>query len=850
MIGRRGERRCGLGPVGAVRALAAALVVAASSNGARAQERPNIVLVVADDLGLGDLEPYGQAMIATPHLAALATRGATFRRAYAAAPVCAPSRCAMLTGLHAGHCSVRRNRQPNVPLGLSDPTIADALASAGYDTAFVGKWGLGGESEVGTPFATWSAPEHVGFLHTTAFRDDEGAVSPFPLGVWRDGTFVVTPENAAGARGRWTEDLVLDEALAMLDSLSDGDAPFFLVVSSTLPHRELYAPHLGGYGSRPWPEIERTYAAMVSQLDADVGRLVARLEETGEADHTLVVVVSDNGPHDSDGHTTAFFDSTAGLRGQKRDLYEGGVRVPLLVAGPGISASEIESPVSLVDLLPTFAEVAHAAAPDGLDGTSLVPLLGGAAPEPRTFLLGAAESNGGVEPPTRYAFLEWPLVLVERADGGSELYDLSTDPTQSFDLAAGRPLDVERLRALRIAASTGSIVRADPVLSIVDGDLSAVPPRTSTVVLDLDLTGTPPFASHASGPALVGLGIDVTTGSTGVGLDRARSSHVVVASHPAVSMGEESFGVEARVSLTSLAVAPTREERRWLALVKPTGTPDGAIDWGVLVQAADAGLGSGAASPGALALVFGRGRLREDDVWVVRSTLVIEDHDEHRVAVRFDAELDRVTFELDGAHEEITLPEDLGHVRSDGPLVLGAHHAASGVFDEALGGTLSSFRLLRGATPAPPPDPPRTLTVEVGSLVLGGPSIERTYRVVSTATPPSRAMTLGIRDPLDDPRLTVSLDRELVLGSTDEGATLTITVAPSAEGPIDATFSLDGAALRLGHAAAGSPITIVVHGRVGRPADAPSPVSIGVIEVGVIVLVLTLAVLVARRRGR
>lgn len=868
------------------RALAAVLALAAA--GAHAQDgapdagaRPNVVLVIGDDLGRGDVAPWSDGRIRTPTFARLARQGAVFERAYSAAPVCAPSRCAILTGLHAGHCSVRRNRQPNVALGLSDPTLADTLLAAGYRTAFVGKWGLGGEASPGVPFARWSAPGHVGFLRTSAFLDDEGAVSAFPPGVWREGAFVPVAANADGARGTWIADVVADETLATLDALLSEPAPFLLVVASTLPHRELFAPDLGPYAAEPWPEIERTYAAMVSRLDDDLGRILARLEAAGALEHTLVVVASDHGPHDSDGHLVSFFGSTAGLRGQKRDLYEGGVRVPLLVLGPGVPAgASLDAPVSLVDLLPTLAALAGAPAPDALDGVSFEPLLRGSGadapappddvPAPRALFLGAAEAGGGSEPPTRYALLEWPLVLVEREDGVSELYDLASDPTQAVDLAGARSGDVERLRARRIAESEGSLARTDPVLAVRGEGTALAPPRAreAVVVLDLELTAAPvepggPLLSRVATPPLRALLVGATPDAPGVVLERTRADHLVVPAHPALSFGDESFAVEARVALRSRASALEAAERQWLAVVKPTGTPDGALDWGVLAQAADVGAeGTPDASPGALALVFGRGRLRDDDTWAVRSHLSIDDDAEHAIAVRFDAEHDRVIFEVDGAREEIALAEDLGHVRSDGPLVLGAHHDARGVFDGGLDGRIAAFRLLRGAGAAPSEAAPRELVVDVGTLRAGGADVVRTFTIASDATAPSRAMTLALEpaargdegsaagEAPRDARVTATLSRTTVIGSTDPGATLTLVVSPRHPGELDQAWILRGTALRLGHDAVGSPVHVRVRGLVHPAMAEPSGgSSAGWLEAAAVVALVALVVWIARRRG-
>ena len=439
--------------------------------------RPNIVLIFADDLGYGELGCYGQAKIATPHIDRLAREGARFTQFYTAAPVCAPSRAALMTGTHLGHCAIRDNSeiQPEGqgPLPAEATTLADDLRGAGYATACIGKWGLGFVGSSGDPNAN-------GFDLFFGYNCQRQAHNYYPTHLWRNGLKVALEGNDPKTRAEaiFAPDLMVAEARTFIANA--GERPFLLAYTSTLPHMAMqpksadlapYAgrfdetPYVGGKGYLPHPTPRAGYAAMISRLDAEVGAIRAALEEAGVADRTLIVVTSDNGPtHDVGGVDTAFFDSTAGLRGRKGSVWEGGIRVPCIAWLPGriAAGSTIDTPAWTVDLRATLAGLAGArsvaaegSSADGIgrDGVDLCGLLlrGDALPE--RVLYWPFPGYGGQE---AVRDGDWKIVrrdLAKAAKDGQpqpawQLFDLARDPKETADLAARHPEVVARLAAL------------------------------------------------------------------------------------------------------------------------------------------------------------------------------------------------------------------------------------------------------------------------------------------------------------------------------------------------------------------------------------------------------------------
>lgn len=836
---------------------------------ARAQPdaRPDIVLFLADDLGVGDLGCYGQTRMQTPHVDALAREGVLARRAYAAAPVCAPSRCAILTGQHTGHCSVDHNDEPNVPLGLSDPTVAELLQRHGYRTGIVGKWGLGGETDHAEPFGLASLPTELGFEHVFSVLDQELAQDHFPDRIFTTECFRAIEGNAEGGRAHFDDDLFVEDALAFVDAAATDPRPFFLFFTSTLPHRELDPPTLDHEDSG-WPDAERAYATMVERFDTDVGRIVERLDALARDRRTLVIVASDNGPVGLEGHDAHFFDSTAGLRGEKRDLYEGGLRVPLVVRWRGaLDTRTIDAPVALYDLLPTLTEVAGIAAPTPIDGVSIVPWLRGErmdAVHTRLFF-SVREAHGGTEPTTRFALREGPLTLVERADGAAELYDVDVDPRQAHDLAAERASDVARMRADRLAESTGPIRRSVPMLGlsgegVPEPSLAYEPwARVLDLVVSsrsdaLEVRSSAPLARAPSIEAEGGHA-EVVEDEVGEALVLGTGEHVTIGAHPALAFGDASFTLEARVRLAHVEASPiaTRDRRRYLALSKPEASRDELLDWGLLVQAGDVAL---AASPDAsgheLAMLFADPEIGGHGTWAIATrTLTIADEAWHDVVFRFDAEVRRATFSVDGRTETIDV-DDLGHVRSDGPLVIGAHQDVHGAWDSFLDGTIASLRLTRGALddaalgqPESPRDEP-DCRIDLGTVQVGAPELVRTLDVLNRAPAPAIAM---------DVELAVTGDERVSAALADlqgiaERTPLTIRVRTDRPGRFAATLTLSASATHYAYALRGARRITITGEVLARPAP-PSPglplvpilLAIGLVTIGI-------RFALARRRAR
>ncbi len=425
--------------------------------------RPNIIFIMADDLGYGDLGSYGQTKIPTPHLDQLAAEGLRFTQAYAGSTVCAPSRNVLMTGRHTGHIEVRGNLK--VGLRSSDETVASVLKSAGYATGIVGKWGLGYEG-------TDAVPTQKGFDFFFGYLDQTHAHNSYPSFLYRNEERITLPnvvpdegkygQGVATVRRTHSEDLFMTEAMGFIER--HRDAPFYLYLPVTLPHANNEAGDDGmeappdsprDFIDPSWPKPERDFAATVARLDADVGRIMAQLDELGIADHTLLVFTSDNGPHAEGGHDPAFFNSGGGLRGVKRDLYEGGVRIPLIARWPGQIAPATTTPqvTSFADFLPTFAALAGAPssaipAHDGIDLTDALHGHASSRDDAHTLYWEFYEGTSA----QAIRFENWKAVRIPMFTGPIELYDLTNDVAETHDLAADHPAEVARADRLMAAA--------------------------------------------------------------------------------------------------------------------------------------------------------------------------------------------------------------------------------------------------------------------------------------------------------------------------------------------------------------------------------------------------------------
>src|SRR5262245_38015290 len=321
-------------------------LVANSSAGAEPVRHPNIVLILADDLGYGDLGCYGQTKIKTPNLDRLAAEGVRFTQAYAGSTVCAPSRCALMTGLHTGHCRTRGNGgdpKGNIALRPDDVCVAELLKKGGYATALVGKWGLGEEGSTG-------GPTKKGFDHFFGFLNQTHAHNYYPAFLWRGEQKESLPnpqskvENVAEKFVAYAPDLFLADAVKFVEA--NKAKPFFLYFATTAPHANNEKTRATGegnevpsdepYSREAWPQAEKNKAAMITRLDADIGKLLAKLKEQGLEQNTVVIFSSDNGPHQEGGNKVEFFASAGPLRGFKRSMTDGGIRVPTIIRWPGV----------------------------------------------------------------------------------------------------------------------------------------------------------------------------------------------------------------------------------------------------------------------------------------------------------------------------------------------------------------------------------------------------------------------------------------------------------------------------------------------------------------------------------
>jgi len=427
--------------------------------------KPNIIFILADDLGYGDLGYYGQKTIKTPNLDRMAEQGMRFTDHYAGSTVCAPSRCALMVGQHTGHCLVRGNAR--VPLRPEDVTVAELLKGAGYTTAIIGKWGLGEADSTGIP-------NRQGFDYWFGYLNQRHAHNYYPDYLWRNEEKVrlknvVKPVNPPGGvaseRVEYSHDLFTKEALAFLERNEDG--PFFLYLAYTIPHannearqKGMEVPSLGRYAETDWPEPQKGHAAMITRMDRDIGRLFAKLKELGIDKDTLVVFSSDNGPHKEGGADPAFFRSWGALRGYKRALYEGGIRVPMLARWPGkVKAGSVTDHVSAFwDFLPTCAELAGMEAPENIDGISYLPtLLGQPEKQKEHELLYWEFHEQGKKQAVRIG--DWKgvrLNVAKNPDGPIEIYNLKEDLGEKQNVADEHPEIVAQIAECMKEARTPS----------------------------------------------------------------------------------------------------------------------------------------------------------------------------------------------------------------------------------------------------------------------------------------------------------------------------------------------------------------------------------------------------------
>ncbi|HMJ88500.1 MAG TPA: arylsulfatase [Candidatus Acidoferrum sp.] len=440
------------------------LQIIAATPPVRAQNPPNIIFILADDLGYGDLGCYGQKRIKTPNLDKLAAEGMRFTQCYAGSTVCAPSRSCLMTGQHTGHTRVRGNNA--YPLRPEDVTVATVLQNAGYKTGLIGKWGLGLQDTTGTP-AKHGFSDFAGFLSQTH------AHQYYPTSVWRFSARPDFPDkefmwmldgNTNDQKKVYVHDLFTRGATNFVTV--HRQSPFFLYLAYTAPHANnelgkasgngMEVPSDAPYSDEDWPQPEKNKAAMITRMDRDIGRLMEYLKAFQLDTNTAVFFTSDNGPHDEGGVKASFHNSSGPLRGIKRDMYEGGIRVPMIVRWPGqIKAGAVNDFLwALWDFLPTAAAISRStnALPKNIDGMSVLPTLLGKEQKPHEFFYWEFHEKGSKQ---AVRMGDWKAVRLA-IDKPLELYNLKVDLGETNNVAAAHPEIVARIEAYLKTARTPS----------------------------------------------------------------------------------------------------------------------------------------------------------------------------------------------------------------------------------------------------------------------------------------------------------------------------------------------------------------------------------------------------------
>jgi len=431
---------------------------------------PNIVFILADDMGYGDPSVYGQKKFRTPNIDKLAAEGVRFTQAYAGAPVCAPSRSALMTGFNTGHTRVRDNfalagghigykgteQIRRASLIESDLTVANYLSNAGYATALLGKWHLDGYDPAATPnrhgFGTFK-----GWLTQTASTQGY-----YPVQRYTNEKLIDIPENAGGKRGRYDTTIITDDAVSYIHE--NAAHPFFLYIAYDAPHSPYIAPDFGSYGKEPWDDDEKTYAAMIEYLDNGIGKILEAIKAAGIDRETIMFFASDNGPRSEptpqQTKVIDFFDSNGPLHGYKRDMYEGGIRDPLIARWPGLIPENRTSsvPVFFPDFVATALDLAGALAVHS-DGISLVPYLLHPERKAEERFLYWEFYEPSFEQAVRWG--KWKAVRHGRK-GVLELYNLAQDPAEKLDVAAQHPQVVARIEQYILMTHTPSAEYPDP----------------------------------------------------------------------------------------------------------------------------------------------------------------------------------------------------------------------------------------------------------------------------------------------------------------------------------------------------------------------------------------------------
>ena len=427
--------------------------------------KPNFVFILLDDAGYGDLSCYGQKKFKTPNIDRMAAQGLRFTDFYAGATVCAPSRCCLMTGLHGGHAFIRGNREVRpegqYPIPADTVTLPKLLKKAGYVTGAFGKWGLGAPGSEGDPMKQ-------GFDEFFGYNCQRLAHNYYPAYLWHNSEKVPLDGKTYSA------DLIMNRAMDFIRR--HKDEPFFCYMPVTVPHASLHVPEesaapfrkkfpqfedkIGHYAGPDIKNPAACFAGMMTRLDGQVGQVLALLDQLGLSDQTLVMLTSDNGAHREGGHMPKFFDSTGPLRGIKRDLYEGGIRVPMIARWPGeIQPDTVtDFPAAFWDILPTLCQLAGAEIPPDIDGISLVPTLLGhpEAQKKHEFLYWEFPMQGGKQAVRMGPWKAVRLGVRKNPDAPIELYNLKEDIGETKNVAAEHPDIVAKMKEIMKTARVES----------------------------------------------------------------------------------------------------------------------------------------------------------------------------------------------------------------------------------------------------------------------------------------------------------------------------------------------------------------------------------------------------------
>ncbi len=428
--------------------------------------KPNIIYIMADDLGYGDLSFTGQEKFKTPNIDKLAVDGMFFTQHYSGSTVCGPARSSIMTGKHSGHTFIRGNKEVypegQYPLESAAITVAELLKKEGYVTGTFGKWGLGYPGSEGDP-------NNQGFDEFYGYNCQRLAHNYYPYHLWRNQTKIVLEGNQLKEKTIYGPIIIHENALAFIEK--NKDTSFFMYYPSIIPHAELAAPESymqkyraqfapetpyvgidegesyknGGYASQAEPHA--AFAAMVSLLDNQVGEIRKKLEELGIADNTLIIFTSDNGPHEEGGADPEFFNSNANFRGMKRDLYEGGIHIPMIAYWPGkIKPGTTSDLISAFwDFLPTVCEIAQISAPGNIDGISYLPYLQGKKQKAHDYLYWEFHEGGGKQAARMGDWKALRLNMANNPNAPIELYNLAEDEGEQHNVAQNNPGIVQQM---------------------------------------------------------------------------------------------------------------------------------------------------------------------------------------------------------------------------------------------------------------------------------------------------------------------------------------------------------------------------------------------------------------------